>query len=43
MIAFEVQDEDVKHIPGYKRIPGHIVWDVKMDFTRKARYVAGGH
>jgi len=43
MIAFEVQDEEVKHIPGYKRIPGHIIWDVKMDFTRKARYVAGGH
>jgi hypothetical protein len=43
MIAFEVQPEEVKHVPGYKRIPGHIIWDVKMDFTRKARYVAGGH
>jgi len=36
MIAFKVQDEGVKHIPGYKWIPGHIVWDIKMDFTRKA-------
>jgi hypothetical protein len=43
MVAFEVQPEETKFIPGYKRIPGHLVWDVKMDFTRKARYVAGGH
>ena len=28
---------------GYQTIPCHIVFDVKMDFTRKARYVAGGH
>jgi Reverse transcriptase (RNA-dependent DNA polymerase) len=28
---------------GSKEIPCHIVFDVKMDFTRKARYVAGGH
>jgi hypothetical protein len=42
-VAFEVQLEEIKLIPGYKRIPGHIVWDVKMDFTHKARYVAGGH
>jgi hypothetical protein len=26
-----------------KEIPCHIVFDVKMDFTRKARFVAGGH
>jgi len=32
-IAFEVQDTNVKHLPGYKKIPGHIIWDVKMDFT----------
>lgn len=43
MVAFEVQLEETTHIPGYKRIPGHVVWDVKMDFTHKARYVAGGH
>ncbi len=42
-IAFEVQDASITHIPGYKKIPGHVVWDVKMDFTQKARYVAGGH
>jgi len=43
MIAFDVQPEGVKHIPDYKQIPGHIIWDVKMDFMQKARYVAGGH
>jgi hypothetical protein len=43
MVASEVQPEEVTFVPGYKRIPGHVMWDVKMDFTRKARYVAGGH
>jgi len=28
-IAFEIQDAEVKHLPGYKKIPGHIIWDVK--------------
>ena len=28
---------------GYQEIACHIVFDVKLDFTRKCRYVAGGH
>jgi Reverse transcriptase (RNA-dependent DNA polymerase) len=28
---------------GYQQIPCHVVFDVKIDFTRKARFVAGGH
>ena len=28
---------------GHKEIKCHIIFDVKMDFTRKARFVAGGH
>jgi Reverse transcriptase (RNA-dependent DNA polymerase) len=28
---------------GHQKIPCHVVFDVKMDFTRKARFVAGGH
>lgn len=28
---------------GYQKIPIHMVFDIKMDFTRKARLVAGGH
>jgi hypothetical protein len=28
---------------GYQEIPCHIIFDIKMDFTQKARFVAGGH
>ena len=35
--------EDGKVPIGYKHIDCHMVFDVKMDLTRKARYVAGGH
>ena len=28
---------------GFKEITCHMIFDVKMDLTRKARYVAGGH
>ena len=28
---------------GYQEIRCHVIFDVKMDFTRKARFVAGGH
>ena len=28
---------------GYKKIPVHLVFDVKYDLRRKARLVAGGH
>jgi hypothetical protein len=30
-------------LTGFQEIRCHIVFDVKMDFTRKARFVAGGH
>jgi len=38
--------EDIKAhaaLVGYQRIRCHLVFDVKMDFTCKARFVAGGH
>jgi len=36
--------QDKGQVPiGYKWIKCHMIFDVKMDFTRKARYVAGGH
>lgn len=42
-IAFEFLTPG-ENIPiGYKKIPLHIIFDVKMDFTRKFRLVAGGH
>jgi hypothetical protein len=28
---------------GFPEIGCHIVFDIKMDFTRKARFCAGGH
>jgi hypothetical protein len=28
---------------GFQEISCHIVFDIKMDFTRKARFCAGGH
>ena len=49
-VAWTVDDtatkEDVragKHLIGYTEIKCHMIFDVKMDFTRKARFVAGGH
>ena len=42
-MAFEILDEGA-HVPhGWKQVTRHLVWDVKMDFTRKARWVLDGH
>ena len=42
-VAFTIL-EDNEHVPpGYKKSSGHIIWDLKMDFTRKARWVKDGH
>ena len=42
MIAFEFRDDDKMPV-GYKHIDCHMIFAVKMDLTRKARLVAGGH
>ena len=42
-IAFEVLEEGDRPPVGYTEITCHLIFDVKMDLTRKARYVAGGH
>jgi len=39
----DVEAGKVSEMIGYKRIRCHVVLDVKMDLTRKARFVAGGH
>jgi hypothetical protein len=39
----DVQKGKVLEMRGFQEIKCHIVFDVKMDFTRKARFVAGGH
>jgi hypothetical protein len=43
MIAFEIQEGGRKAPPGWFKATGHIIFDVKMDFTRKARWVKDGH
>jgi hypothetical protein len=42
-LAFRFLDEGENVPVGYKWIRCHMIFDIKMDFTRKARYVAGGH
>ena len=42
-VAFEILDEGAHAPHGWKRVTRHLVWDVKMDFTRKARWVLDGH
>jgi hypothetical protein len=42
-VAFKFLDENQGVPIGHKWIRSHLIFDVKMDFTRKARYVAGGH
>ena len=38
----EVRQGEVDELRGFQDITCHIVFNVKMDFTRKARYVANG-
>ena len=42
-VAFEILDEGAHAPHGWKQVTGHLVWDVKMDFTRKARWVLDSH
>ena len=42
-VAFEVLPEGSGAPPGWRKVTGHLIFDVKMDFTRKARWVLDGH
>ena len=42
-VAFEILSPNTKAPPGWYKASGHIIFDVKMDFTRKARWVKDGH
>ena len=43
-VAFKLTDNvGGKETVGFQKITCHMVFVVKMDFTRKARFVAGGH
>ena len=42
-VAFKLLDDETGPPVGSKLINCHLIFDVKMDLTRKARLVAGGH
>jgi hypothetical protein len=51
-VAWEARDDltpevvragKARDMIGFQEIGCHIIFDIKMDFTRKARFVAGGH
>ena len=42
-VAFEILEEGQSAPTGWKKASGHLIGDVKMDFTRKARWVLDGH
>mmetsp|Transcript_24915 Transcript_24915/g.59157 ORF Transcript_24915/g.59157 Transcript_24915/m.59157 type:complete len:877 (+) Transcript_24915:2272-4902(+) len=42
-IAFRILGDGDRAPPGYTRASGHLIFDVKMDMTRKARWVMDGH
>jgi hypothetical protein len=39
----QVRRGKTNKLVGYQEIKCHVIFAVKMDFTRKARFVAGGH
>jgi hypothetical protein len=41
--AFEILDEGEPAPSDWEESSEHLIWDVKMDFTRKARWVKDGH
>lgn len=41
-MAFNILDEGQQALPGYQKITVHMIFEIKMDFTRKARFVANG-
>ena len=42
-VAFKFLDDGTKMPIGFKKITCHLIFDVKFDLIRKARYVVGGH
>ena len=41
-IAIEILS-DSRALPGWTKQTGHLIWDLKTDFTRKAQWVLDGH
>jgi len=43
MVAFKILEPGQKAPPGWYKATVHIIFDVKMEFPRKARWVKDGH
>ena len=39
-VAFEILEDGKRPSAAHKKIPFHMIYDIKMDFTRKVRLVA---
>ena len=42
-VVFEILEEGQTEPLGWNKVSGHLIWDVKMDLTRKTRWVLNGH
>ena len=42
-VSFQILEADEQPPVGFTKITSHLIFDVKMNLTRKIRYVAGGH
>ena len=42
-IAFTILDNGIKPPPGWRKASGHLIFNVNMYFSRKARWVKDGH
>ena len=42
-IEFQLLEQGEQAPPGWTKASRHIIFDIKMDFTRKARWVKDGH
>ena len=41
-VAFEVLEDGKRPSEVHEKLPFHMIYDIKMDFTRKARLVSEG-
>ena len=41
-VAFEILEDSKRPSATHKKVTFHMIYDIKMDFTRKARLVAEG-
>ena len=39
----KIRSQKTNEYIGFQEIGCHLIFDVKIDFTRKARFVTGGH